>query len=248
MDILEKFLALTERAQSFGNEDDMRVFLPEGIKQDSANNYYLEIGNSRSMFTAHLDTVSDYGIQAVNQIIEETPVGKIVKTDGNSILGADDKTGVLLLLYMIEKQIPGLYYFFVGEECGRIGSKDIAYSNPEFFTPYRNCISFDRRGYSSVITHQSGDRTCSDVFATTVAEDLSELVGGAFSPDANGSFTDSYSFNHLIENCTNISVGYFRAHTYSEYQDITFLEKLCDAVCHIDWEAINERGQWELSA
>ena len=39
-----------------------------------------------------------------------------------TILGADDKAGMVILLYMIEKKIPGLYYFFIGEEVGCIGS------------------------------------------------------------------------------------------------------------------------------
>ena len=36
-------------------------------------------------------------------------------------------------------------------------------------------ISFDRRGTGSVITHQTATRTCSDGFASTLANELNKL-------------------------------------------------------------------------
>ena len=40
----------------------------------------------------------------------------------NNILGADNKAGVSLMVNMIKNNIEGLYYFFIGEEVGTIGS------------------------------------------------------------------------------------------------------------------------------
>ena len=42
----------------------------------------------------------------------------------------------------------------------------------------------------------------------------------------------------IIPECTNISVGYMYEHTTGEYQDIDYLQRLCKAVCLIDWETL----------
>jgi len=44
--------------------------------------------------------------------------------------------------------------------------------------------------------------------------------------DDGGVYTDSAEFVDIIEECTNLSVGYFSEHTTSEKQDIDFLELL----------------------
>ena len=42
----------------------------------------------------------------------------------------------------------------------------------------------------------------------------------------------------IIDECTNISCGYFNEHTVSEKQDIEFLELLSIACTKIDWETL----------
>jgi hypothetical protein len=57
-------------------------------------------------------------------------------------------------------------------------------------------------------------------------------------PDDTGVYTDSAEFVHVIPECTNISVGYYKEHTHFEHQDIDHLVRLCIAVCKIDWEIL----------
>ena len=45
-------------------------------------------------------------------------------------------------------------------------------------------------------------------------------------------------FMHIVPECTNISVGYYNEHTTREVQDIVYLQKLCKAVCEIDWDSL----------
>lgn len=86
---------------------------------DEFGNLYKIVGDKYStMFACHLDTATS-ALTDVDHVID----GDIIKTDGTSILGADDKAGVTILMYMIENNIPGLYYFFLGEEVGCVGSK-----------------------------------------------------------------------------------------------------------------------------
>jgi hypothetical protein len=56
-----------------------------------------------------------------------------------------------------------------------------------------------------------------------------------FELDDTGSFTDSANFIQNINECTNVSIGYFNEHTNNEYQNITFLQNLCKACVCVDW-------------
>jgi hypothetical protein len=59
-----------------------------------------------------------------------------------------------------------------------------------------------------------------------------------YAPDPTGIYTDSAQFTSKIPECTNISVGYYNEHTNFERQDIVHLERLCVAVCKVDWETL----------
>jgi hypothetical protein len=144
-----------------------------------------------------------------------------------------------VLLYMIEKKIPGLYYFFIGEERGGIGSNKVAsvFDSVEHLRGVKRCVSFDRRNYYSVITEQLGMQCCSDEFASALAKELNKS-GMNYSLDPTGIYTDSANFIDQIPECTNISVGYFSEHTVSERQNIDFLEKLAKASVKVNWESL----------
>lgn len=231
MRIKRKFLQLTSWTYPYGTEHTAESYLPDGYKKDENDNYYYVIGdNPTTMFACHIDTSCSDQVR-VNHVFD----GNIIRTDKKSILGADDKAGMTVVLYMIERKIPGLYYFFVGEEVGCVGSS--AASKKWNFPNIKKCISFDRRGTTSVITHQLYGRCCSDEFAKELS---SQLNGAGYSlhlePDDTGIMTDSAQFTEIIPECTNISVGYYKEHTVDEHQDIDFLSKLCLSVVKIDWE------------
>jgi hypothetical protein len=236
MRITKKFLQLTKKTYPHGTEKQLQNHLPLGYQIDEWGNYYLEIGESTTMFTCHLDTAS-YSEGKVNHVFD----GNYIKTDGSSILGADDKAGMVILLYMIKKEIPGLYYFFLGEERGCIGSSKVSqyWDSLPFSKKINKVISFDRRGTSSIITEQFGGVCCSDIFANELSQRLNSVENSFnFRPDPTGIYTDSAQFIDIVPECTNISVGYYNEHSSSERQDIEFLKKLCKAVIKIDWESL----------
>ena len=233
-DIHYTFCTLTQMTYPYGTESEVLKWIKYPLKQDEYNNYFIKIGESNTMFTSHFDSATNKQ-QTVNLMQYEENGNTFITTDGNTILGADDKAGVTVMLYMIENNIPGLYYFFIGEEMGGIGSSDLASSRHKNLKGINKCISFDRRGYTSVITHQMFANCCTDTFADALAESLNEQ-GMNFKKDNTGIFTDSAHFVGLIDECTNISVGYFNEHTKREYQNITYLEKLCEACININWE------------
>jgi hypothetical protein len=236
MDVKEKFLKLTQRTYPHGTEQDLFHLLPQNLETDEFGNKYLQIGEKPStMFTSHLDTASSQ----VDQVVHEID-GNFITTNGKTILGADDKAGVTILLYMIEKNVPGLYYFFLGEERGCVGSRKVASKHQKEPIPYINkVVSFDRRGHDSVITHQLGGRCCSDSFGNALAEELNKQNETFYySNDPTGIYTDSAQFINIYQECTNISVGYNYEHSHSEQQDIVHLEKLANAVVNINWESL----------
>ena len=130
MRIRKKFLQLTSYTYPNGTEGFLKSYLPQGTKQDKFGNFYYVIGeNPTTMFTCHLDTAC-----STQQKVTHVQDAKFIRTNGKTILGADDKAGMVVIMYMIEKKIPGLYYFFLGEEVGCIGSGKAAgdWSNNEF--------------------------------------------------------------------------------------------------------------------
>lgn len=243
MNIRETFLGLTDRTYPHGHECDLFKLLPQDLEIDEFGNLYKEIGDKPStMFACHLDTATS-ALTVVNHEFD----GDIIKTDGKSILGADDKAGVTILMYMMENKIPGLYYFFLGEEVGCIGSKKVAELHKATPIEYiKKVISFDRRGTTSIITHQCSSRCCSDNFGTALAESLNkaglEVYNNdtvlSYKNDPTGLYTDSAQFIRIYPECTNISVGYQNEHTFNEQQNISHLEKLAEAALLVDWEAL----------
>ena len=235
--ILETFIRLTSRTYPYGTEDNLvqsmieQGIFPSNLQKDIHNNYFYKIGNSRTIFASHLDTVSREST-IVTHIFDD----HMISTDGKTTLGADDKAGVTIMLHLIKNNVPGLYYFFIGEEVGCIGSGlASSISMKDFKGKYDRIISFDRRGTDSVITYQSSTRCCSDVFADSLAKQLN-LSGMKYRKDEGGVYTDSAEFIDIIPECTNISVGYYKEHTFNESQDIKHLEDLSSACLLVDWE------------
>ncbi|MDR3159791.1 MAG: hypothetical protein LBU11_12490 [Zoogloeaceae bacterium] len=197
--------------------------------QDTEGNVHVDRGGA-SLFLAHTDTVHhEDGTQ--NLFVDDE--GRIV-SDG-TCLGADDGAGLYLLHRMLEAGVPGYYLFCRGEECGSPGS---TFAAKHFdWRRIRRCVAFDRANQTNVITHQFGGRCCSDGFAQALADALN-AHGLFYKPDETGIFTDSANFMDVIEECTNLSVGYQNQHTACETLDWRFLLRLADACCLLDWDAL----------
>lgn len=155
-----------------------RYLEPVMGEPDYWGNYILVVGDRPNIaFMAHHDTVhTTFGRQYVWK-----KEGKFYSN--SNCLGADCTTGVWLILGMIEAGIPGVYVVHAGEEVGCVGSGAIAIEKPDWLLDLDACISFDRYGYDSVITHQMMQRTASDEFAVSLAS----ILGMDMEPDPPGS-------------------------------------------------------------
>lgn len=245
MNIKETFLKLTSYEIPYGHESKLLTFFPKNTNTDELGNFWIKIGESKTMFCAHLDTYSrEY--RKVKHIINKN----IISTDETTVLGADDKAGITIMLYMIEHNIPGLYYFFRGEEgllapTSTWGSKNALKKYADKFKNYDKCIAFDRKKKYSVITHQMWQECCSPEFSKALIEEFKK-AGMPYQEDDGGFWCDSGTFMENIPECTNLSVGYDNEHTTKEYQDIKYLEDLCEAAIVINWENLPVKRDPEI--
>jgi hypothetical protein len=236
-DIRNTFISLVTETYPMGYEEELLPLITPGLTKDKYGNYYIIVGNSPdTAFTCHLDTF--YSTKdKINLLGYKKDGDDFITSDGKLPLGADDKAGVCIIMYMIDNNIPGVYWFFMGEERGTIGSKNVAnnLSDYKFMNNVRKIISFDRRNYYSVITSQLGVSSCSHEFASSLCDELNKHNSMNLNLDPTGVSTDSANFIGIIPECTNISVGYFNQHTNEEFQNITFLEKLAQACVNVNW-------------
>lgn len=238
-DVRSTFLSLVTKTYPHGHEDEVLQFLPNDLQKDKFGNYYKIIaGDDTTMFTSHLDT-ADRKQVPTNLYSKEEDGDEIIFTDGTTILGADDKSGVTIMMYMMAHNVPGVYYFFIGEERGGIGSNQVSmeYDSFDYLKNITKCISFDRRRTISVITHQMGRECCSNQFGTALCKAYN-ANGLNLSLDNGGVYTDSASFMEEISECTNVSVGYLNEHTGREQQNMTYLIQLCEASVKVDWKSL----------
>lgn len=55
-----------------------------------------------------------------------------------------------------------------------------------------------------------------------------------YAPDDSGMFTDTDNYTEIVPECTNLSVGYFKAHTANEWLDWEHLDALLTALKGVD--------------
>ena len=242
MNFLKTFLALTEYTIPFGYETTLERLLPEGFRKDKWGNYFYEIGESKTLFTAHLDTASDKYEKVKHIITYDSNMEVVVSTDKTTILGADNKAGCLVLFYMIQNQVPGLYYFFVGEEMAvhqnfPYGSLMVLENDVTKFFKYERAISFDRKEKGQLVTRQIGRECCSEMFAGQLINKFSKL-GISLEKDRTGYYTDSAFFIDIIPEIVNISCGVYNEHTVDEYVNLSYVKKLAEACIQINWETL----------
>jgi len=252
--LLEDILKLKRPAGSCTEREAINKFIkPTGAVADEYGNYHLKLGETPIVWSSHTDTVHEkagtqeivYGDKDGCIYLDET----VKKAD---CLGADDGSGMWLMLKMIEAGVSGHYVFHREEEIGGWGSLFLS-KNADwqaYFKDYKAAIALDRRGYNDVITHQSG-RCCSDKFAQELSDQLNVLMYqdslDTTDPEvvkhfqwrgARGVWTDSANYTDMVGECTNLSIGYFNQHSYLECQDPEFLEQLLTALTHLDTDAL----------
>lgn len=249
MERLHRILSLKRGHDSWGESQMIRRELePYGMvayrdDHETVLAYVLEVPTPTTLeeprypmlWSCHTDTVHRDASEKTEEGSKNPgiydPVLELIYKDDNRPLGADDGAGVWLMLEMIDAGVPGTYVFHRGEECGGIGSSGLAKYHQAFVSSHKWAVAFDRKGTSSVITHQGMGRCCSDTFADALGDVLNRANRDVcLAPDATGIYTDTAEYMSLIPECTNVSVGYENEHTGGETLDTRYLFALRDAM------------------
>lgn len=134
--LVETFISLVKIDSESGEEQEIIDFLKNKMIDFGFNTEIDKTGNlicsndpdPKLMLAAHADTVKPG--KGIMPIID----GNIIKTDGTTILGADDKANIAIILEMLQvikqnnMQVPLEVIFTVGEEIGLVGSRELDYT------------------------------------------------------------------------------------------------------------------------
>lgn len=225
----------------------LRKQLPTDTKVLGEGTLYCELENPSAvspttLFSCHIDTCDTTVDPKLRKSLAYDPVMQIITLDSKntvgSCLGADDGVGVWLMLKMIEEGIPGGYIFHTGEERGGIGCRATLQKHSDILQKYEAAIAFDRPRDNEVITHQGGQRCCSDKFATALANALNKSGHMSYEISSRGVFTDTKVYRGVIAECTNIGVGYQNQHGKDEFLDYDHAERLLAALIDVPWESL----------
>jgi len=213
----------------------MKDFTPIKSKRGEIMAYKYDNANQKSdnniCWASHIDTVHRTEPERIKQDVYIDSLGTAFVDTQQDCLGADDGSGVWLMLEMIKANVFGTYIFFRGEEQGCIGSSCLAEEQEDYFKSFTHMISLDRMGCDEVITTQHSSQCCSDKFG----KEFAKILGMGFKISPKGVYTDSAEFTHLIPECTNLGVGYMAQHSHRETQDLNFLVKLRDKLVSVNW-------------
>lgn len=201
-----------------------------GAEEDMHGNWHVTVSDDPILWSCHTDTV--HAAEGMQQVAYSRKTGMLTlaKNSKSSCLGADDTAGVFLCREMILAKVPGHYVFHYGEERGGIGSRALANSGVSFLSMFKFAIALDRQGHGDIITHQGMGRTASDAFANSLAAQL----GGYYEASPNGIYTDTEEYCDIIPECSNVSIGYTRAHSRMEALDTKHVLRLLAALKKID--------------
>ena len=213
---------------------------------DPAGNHWVEVGKPKDypyLFACHIDTVhkADGTVLTTNYTANGRQyIGLANKRMG--CLGADDGVGIYLSLKMMAAGVKGTYVFIRGEEKGLIGAEYISTHMKEKLSQFLMCIEVDRQGTDEIIIEQAMGKCASTEFAEALANSLD--MGHRVS--YNGIYTDNSLFTGYIPECVNIAAGYDRQHTDKERLDMTYLNKLAEAIVKVEWGKLPiKRQTWD---
>ena len=178
------------------------------------------------LLVAHLDTVHK---ELPRTIVYDNNVNTISSPQG---IGGDDRCGVYMILEIIKKFNCSVL-FCEDEEIGGIGAGKFAKSNLASELDFNYIIEFDRANANDA------------VFYSCANDDFEEFITQDFYKTNYGSYSDICDVAPAL-GCAavNLSCGYYKAHTTSEYVVLSEMEKSIEAACAI-LERTTENDKFE---
>lgn len=215
-----------------GQEKQMELYIKQYCKSKkytctmTGNNIYITKGKADlyPCFVAHTDTVHKIIKDARMRlnVIEHNDCLFAIDNDCSQVgIGGDDKVGIYIALRMLERLPNCKVALFHSEEIGCIGSRS---ADVSFFADCMFALQADRRGYGDWITQIGGADISSKEFQSAVKPIISKFKYKFTS----GAMTDveALSQKGIGICCANVSCGYYRPHTDSEYVVMKEVDKV----------------------
>lgn len=178
------------------------------------------------LICVHVDTMRNNKLRMLSD-------GEII-VNAYGVLGADDRAGCAIALYLMRAGIKAHFGFFDFEETGGIGSQEYcAKHSADIETYVKALIGLDRHGSRDAATYRG---TCAPMM---------DIVGQYGYKEAFGSFTDVANIEQVNGvGCVNLSVGFYHEHRTNEYLNIndmrytaSVLPEIIEKVTAIDTSA-----------
>ncbi len=239
---VRKAIELFSVPSSSYNEAEMILYLVDQIKinerfgmnisyeMDTYGNLLVIKGESElyPCFCAHLDTVHTYTngfhVREDTSELDKNAVQLYAVDNADKAvgIGGDDKCGIFVCLYLLQKLECVKTIFFSQEETGGIGSGGIDLS---FFTDCMFLGGIDRWNGNDFVNTYSGVKTISRRFN----RDISPILQRYEYSYTSGMFTDSFNVQQRGVNLStfNMSCGYYAHHSNAEYVDLNELWNAC---------------------
>jgi hypothetical protein len=197
------------------SQSDLKKFVAVELqkthdKVSIGDGYVYAQGSFPVLLVAHLDTVHEH-------------LPSVIKYDDKSDalyspqgIGGDDRCGVYMILEIIKKYNCSVL-FCEDEECGAVGATKFTKTKLARSLEFNYIIEFDRQGYNDAVFYSCDN----EKFEEFITKDYYETAWGTFSDI-------SVLAPYFGCAAVNLSCGYYKPHTKSEY---VILSEMSDSIC-----------------
>ena len=175
-----------------------------GYVAHNCDGFLFAKGTVPVLLVAHMDTVH---FTPVKTILEYEMLNGTHHLTSPQGIGGDDRCGIYMIMEIV-KELKCSVLFTEDEECGCIGAKKLEKYNMDSYKKDMNfIIEFDRKGHNDAVYYGCNNKEF-EKFINTVGEFRTAI----------GSCSDiSYVAPFLGLAAVNLSCGYYKAHSKSEY-------------------------------
>ena len=181
----------------------------------SGDGYVFAQGKFPVLLMAHLDTVH----KSLPTMVEYDTEQNIISSPNG--IGGDDRCGVYMIFKILKKYNCSVL-FCEDEEIGCVGAGKFIKAELAKELDFNYIIEFDRANANDAVFYQCAN------------DEFEKFITKEFYKTAFGSFSDICEVAPFI-GCAavNLSCGYYRAHTTSEYVVISEMERSIQEACKI---------------
>ena len=181
----------------------------------SGDGFVFTQGKFPVLLMAHLDTVH----KSLPTMVEYDTEQNIISSPNG--IGGDDRCGVYMIFKILKKYNCSVL-FCEDEEIGCVGAGKFIKTELAKELDFNYIIEFDRANANDAVFYQCAN------------DEFEKFITKEFYKTAFGSFSDICEVAPFI-GCAavNLSCGYYRAHTTSEYVVISEMERSIQEACKI---------------